>query len=77
MAKRKITIDDLLSLKWVSDPQVSPDGTKVAYVLTTVNKDTDTYGADLWIAPLHGEPRQFTNGTHKDTSPRWSPDGRY
>jgi dipeptidyl aminopeptidase/acylaminoacyl peptidase len=77
MAKRKITIDDLLSLKWVSDPQVSPDGTKVAYVLTTVNKETDTYGADLWIAPLDGEPRQFTNGTHKDSSPRWSPDGRY
>lgn len=77
MAKRKITIDDLLSVKWVSDPQISPDGTKVAYVLTTVNKETNTYGADLWIASLHGEPRQFTNGTHKDTSPRWSPDGRY
>lgn len=86
MGKRRITIEDLLSLKWVSDPQVSPDGTRVAYVLTIVDREADTYRSHLWVMPLEGGPsaelragpaRQFTVGDHRDSNPRWSPDGRW
>lgn len=81
MTKRKTTIEDLLSLKWVSDPQVSPDGKDVVFVQTFVDKDADGYRSHLWIAPLTPsagrEPRQFTSGAHRDSSPRWSPDGHY
>ncbi len=77
MGTRKITIDDLLSLKWVGDPQLSPDGTRVVYVLTVADRDADTYRSHLWNVPMDGgDPRQFTAGEHRDSNPRWSPDGR-
>lgn len=79
MTKRKITIEDLLALKWVSDPQVSPDGMKVIFVQTIADREADTYRSHLWLAPLDGDgpAHQFTSGAHKDSDPRWSPDGRY
>ena len=86
MAKRKITIEDLLSLKWVSDPQLSPDGSRIAFVQTVVDGEADTYRSHLWVAPVDGgastelgagDPRQFTAGEHRDSMPRWSPDGRW
>ncbi|HEY6101994.1 MAG TPA: S9 family peptidase, partial [bacterium] len=75
--KRPMTIDDLLALKWVSDPQVSPDGTRVVYVQKVIDRDADTYRSHLWIIPTAGGPaKQFTAGSHGDSLPRWSPDGR-
>jgi len=77
MDRRTITIEDLLALKWIGDPQLSPDGTRVVYVLTVADREPNTYRSHLWIVPLGaGEPRQFTRGDHRDGSPRWSPDGR-
>jgi len=76
--KRAMTIDDLVSMKWVSDPQISPDGTRVVYVQKVVDREGDTYRAHLWIVPFDGGPaRQFTAGSHQDSLPRWSPDGRW
>ncbi len=76
--KRKITIDDLLSLRWVSDPQLSPDGSRLAFVQTEIARDADVYRSHLWMLPLAGGPaRQFTSGDHRDSHPRWSPDGRW
>jgi dipeptidyl aminopeptidase/acylaminoacyl peptidase len=76
--KRPMTIDDLLALKWVSDPQISPDGTRVVYVQKVVDRDADTYRSHLWIVPSGGGPaKQFTAGSHQDSLPRWSPDGRW
>ncbi|HEV8354241.1 MAG TPA: S9 family peptidase [bacterium] len=86
MSTRKITIEDLLSIKWIGDPQLSPDGARVAYVLTVADREANTYRSHLWIVPMAGgpttalgagEPRQFTWGEHRDSSPRWSPDGRW
>ena len=86
MSRRKITIDDLLALKWVSDPQLSPDGSRIAFVQTVVDGEADTYRSHLWVAPVDGgastelgagDPRQFTAGEHRDSMPRWSPDGRW
>ncbi|MDQ7843656.1 MAG: S9 family peptidase [Armatimonadota bacterium] len=77
MSGRTITIDDLLALKWIGDPQISPDGRWVVYVQKVADREADTYRSHLWIVPLEGGPaRQFTAGGHQDSLPRWSPDGR-
>jgi dipeptidyl aminopeptidase/acylaminoacyl peptidase len=78
VAKRPITIDDLLALKWASDPQLSPDGTRVAFVQTVVDRAADAYRSHLGMVPAAGgEVRQFTTGDQRDSVPRWSPDGRW
>ncbi len=78
MRGRKITIDDLLALRWVSDPQVSPDGSRVVFVQTEVAREAETYRSHLWMVPFAGGPvQQFTWGDHGDSNPRWSPDGRW
>lgn len=57
-----------------SDPVVSPDGTKIAYVVTTIDVEGDRYVRDIWLM-ADGEHRRFTTGG-SDASPQWSPDGR-
>ena len=72
-----MTDSDLLKFVWVADPQVSPDGSQVAFVRVVVNEKTDDYDTGLWIVPADGReaPRELTTGT-RDTTPRWSPDGK-
>ncbi len=73
---RTLTPEDLYAITLVEDPRISPDGTRIAYVRTTIDRDTYEYQRSLWIVPVEGgEPRQFTAGP-RDTAPRWSPDGR-
>ncbi len=75
--KRNITEKDLFSFVWIGDPQVSPDGARVAFVRVTVNDKKDGYNTAIWtVATANGETRQLTNGP-RDTTPRWSPDGKY
>ncbi len=75
--KRPITGTDLLKFQWVADPQISPDGREVAYVLVSVNEKEDRYDTSLWGVATSGnaQPRRLTAGP-RDSSPRWSPDGR-
>jgi dipeptidyl aminopeptidase/acylaminoacyl peptidase len=76
--KRPMTIEDLFRFKRVSDPQISPDGKLVVYVLGTVDLDGNKIASTLWLAPTDkGEPRQLTNTAKKDRHPRWSPDGKH
>jgi dipeptidyl aminopeptidase/acylaminoacyl peptidase len=76
--KRPMSIDDLFRFKRVSDPQISPDGRLVAYVVTTVNLAGNSSSSNIWLAPTtkNGNPRPLTNTTKKDSHPRWSPDGK-
>ncbi|HEY0367812.1 MAG TPA: DPP IV N-terminal domain-containing protein, partial [Pyrinomonadaceae bacterium] len=75
--KRNITEKDLFSFNWIGDPQISPDGSRVAFVRVTVNDKKDGYNTAIWsVDTTSGEPHQLTAGT-RDTSPRWSPDGKY
>jgi dipeptidyl aminopeptidase/acylaminoacyl peptidase len=71
------TSDDILALKTVSDPQVSPDGRWVAYVVSELNGDRSDYQTDVWLVPsAGGESRRLTASSNADEFPRWSPDGK-
>jgi dipeptidyl aminopeptidase/acylaminoacyl peptidase len=75
--RRAVTEKDLFSFVWVADPQISPDGSRVAFVRVTVDQKKDQYDTTIWLVPADGSepPRAFTSGL-RDASPRWSPDGR-
>ncbi|HID15837.1 MAG TPA: S9 family peptidase, partial [Candidatus Atribacteria bacterium] len=74
---RPINVEDLVKLTFVSDPQIDPHGSKVAFVVTKMNLDEDEYVNRIWIADLaSSEVYSLTNGP-KDTNPRWSSSGRY
>jgi dipeptidyl aminopeptidase/acylaminoacyl peptidase len=77
-AKRAFVPEDLWLLRTVSDPQVSPDGSHVAFVVATPDKGTDKPATTIWVAPTDGRSaaRRFTSGP-EDSAPRWSPDGRW
>jgi dipeptidyl aminopeptidase/acylaminoacyl peptidase len=67
--------DSLLNWQFVGDPQISPDGRQIVYVLVKVDRDRDDYSRELWIASDGGAPRALSSGSN-DFSPRWSPEGR-
>ena len=72
---RIATQEDIDGLRTASDPQISPDGADVAFVLAT--QDGDEPKSTIWaISTDGGEPRQLTAGQGSDTSARWSPDGK-
>jgi len=74
--ERRFTIDDLLKLRRVSDPQVSPKRDLVAFTITDVDKASNKSTTQIYVVPLGGgETRQLTNDEHSSASPRWSPDG--
>lgn len=76
MAKRNIKVEDLREFNFVSDPQISPDGPRIAFVLSEINHEEDKYERHLWIADTKtGGLTQFTHGPGSDTYPRWSSDG--
>src|SRR6185369_2676453 len=75
--KRNITEKDLFDFVWIGDPQISPDGARVAFVRVTVNDKKDNYNTAIWtVTTASGETRQLTNGP-RDSTPRWSPDRYY
>src|SRR5438876_558285 len=77
--KRPITLEDFYKLKRVSDPQISPDGKWVAYVVGEVDMEANRIPSSIWLAATDGksEPRRLTNASgKKDRHPRWSPDGK-
>ncbi|BAC89644.1 S9 family peptidase [Gloeobacter violaceus] len=75
-SKRPITEKDLLKFNWVADPRLSPDGARVVYVRVSVDEKKDTYTTSLWqVATATGEARPLSTGA-RDSSPRWSPDGK-
>src|SRR3979409_1864161 len=75
--KRNITDKDLFNFVWAAAPQISPAGARAACVRVTVNARKDGYDTAIWsVAPATGESHQLTAGP-RDSSPRWSPDGKY
>lgn len=74
---RPFTIDDLLRVRRVSDPQVSPDGRWIAYTIADTDKPANKRTTQIYlISSEGGEPRQLTSDKQSSSGPRWSPDGK-
>ena len=70
------TVDQILSLRRVASPEISPDGRYVAYTVRDTNWDDDAYETEIWIADVGAGTRyQLTNAKKSSQSPAWSPDG--
>lgn len=75
---RSITIEDLYEITFLSRPRISPDGQRVAYMVTKVDARTHTYRSSIWSVPSSGgEARRLTAEPANASSPGWSPDGRW
>src|SRR5260221_11807087 len=73
--KRNITEKDIFGFTWIGDTQLSPDGSRAAYVQTTVNAKRAGYHTAIYLldTPQPMIPaRRLTNGP-QDARPRWSP----
>lgn len=75
--KRPLSFQDFIRIKRVSDPQISPDGTQLAYVVTEMNLDNNGGNSDIWLVPIEGgDARKLTSSPGADSHPRWSPNGK-
>lgn len=74
-----MNLDDIFRIKNISNPQISPDGDWIAYVVSTVDQKADRSSSDIWMVSYDGKvDRQITfTPADSETQPRWSPDGRY
>ncbi|MDX1578534.1 MAG: DPP IV N-terminal domain-containing protein, partial [Gemmatimonadota bacterium] len=69
---RPLEYMDVFGLEWAADPQISPDGTRVAYVRTSLDVMEDRKRSEIWIVDVDGsDHRRLVEGG----SPRWSPSG--
>ncbi|MGW6054960.1 serine hydrolase [Streptomyces sp. NPDC055189] len=74
---RRPALDDLYAIALPEQPALSPDGTRIAYVLRTADREHDREDRALWTVPTGGgAARRLTRGP-ADTAPAWSPDGRW
>ena len=75
--KRPFTFEDMMALKRVSGPAISPDGKWVLFAATDVDLKANKRTPHLWVTPLAGgESRQLTFDASGETGGRWSPDGK-
>ena len=71
------SIHDMLAMDRVSDPQVSPDGRLVAFVVRRTDLEANRGRTDLWLVSTRGAGlRRLTSHPENDSNPRWDPDGR-
>ena len=74
--KHNFNAEDLMSLKRVSDPQVSPDGKWVLYRVSTPSIEENKFYSDLYVVSIDGtEVKQITENNASTSNGRWSPDG--
>ena len=74
-AKHTFTFEDMMKLKRVGDPQVSPDGKWVIFSVVDVNLEANTKTPHIWIVPTVGGQEREIIGDQDADRPRWSPDG--
>ena len=80
--KRALIPEDIVGIRDVSDPRISPNAKLVAFVVTEPNdtsKPEQPQNSDIWIVPSDGSsaPHKYALGPKQELMPRWSPDGKY
>lgn len=76
-ASRLLTVEDIIAVREVCDPRLSPDGQWVAYVVRTADPVKDKHNSHLWMSSWDGKQSiQLTYSNESESSPRWSPDGK-
>jgi dipeptidyl aminopeptidase/acylaminoacyl peptidase len=74
---KPLAFEDFIKIRRVTDPQPSPDGKWIAFVVTVMDMEANRGNSDVWIVPTSGgEPRRLTSAPGTDNNPRWSPDGK-
>ena len=91
-AKRAFSLSDWYKLTTLSSPAMSPDGSRIAFQVQTVNEKDDKYHREVWVvtavspgspgSPQRGpggwsDAQRFTSPSTESSNPRWSPDGKY
>lgn len=75
---KRWTVDDVLAVKGVGDVAVSPDGKRIAYVVTERNVESNVNNSDVWVVSVTGgDARRVTSGPKADRAPQWSHDGSW
>lgn len=73
-----LTLEDILSLKSVADPRISPSGDWIAYTVEANDFEEDESSTQIFMVSSDGdEVVQLTSGDYSASTPRWSPDGRF
>ncbi len=76
--KRAFTVADLYKIRSVGEPQFSPDGKKIAFVVTQSFLQEGKTNAEVYVMDADGgEMRNLSDNAAADNHPRWSPDGKY
>jgi dipeptidyl aminopeptidase/acylaminoacyl peptidase len=75
---RPMTPEDVIGTRAVTDPQLSPDGQWIAYVVSAADTVENAVDSDVWLVRADGSApaRRLTTSKKSDASPRWAPDGR-
>ena len=70
--------ESLYELRFIEDPRISPDGSKIAFVIRRADPDRNADERQIWMVSADGNepPRAFSRGGAEDYAPRWSPDTR-
>ena len=77
-ASGRLTAEDLLSLKFVADPQFSPNGDWIAYTVEAADFEADESSTQIFMVAADGTATvALTTPEYSASTPRWSPDGRY
>ncbi|MBK5256852.1 MAG: prolyl oligopeptidase family serine peptidase [Vicinamibacteria bacterium] len=76
--QRPLSVDDLFALKSVGAPVLSPDGAFVAYTVRSMDLKKDSSDSDIYLIPtVGGEATRLTTSPKAETSPKFSPDGKW
>ena len=73
-----LSVHDMVAMDRISDPQVSPDGRTIAFVIRVTDLEANKGRMDLWVVGTDGSGlRRLTTDPANDWNPRWSPDGKH
>jgi dipeptidyl aminopeptidase/acylaminoacyl peptidase len=75
-AKHPFTFEDMMKLKRVGEPEVSPDGKWVIFSVVDVNLEANTKTPHIWIVPTAGGQEREIIADQDADRPRWAPDGK-